>query len=191
MEKEHIETTWRAISLSSTINAALLDAGYDGDCEDAWQFPVPAICSKTLKLVVDWCQYHQYDMPISDEVAKNKELDPWDIDFLEIDNQELFNLILAANFLDIQGLMDVTCRTVANMIKGKSSEEIRKTFGITDDDEEHQKGTSALTAAAMKLAKANIREGKAKAQAAEGCGGTESRSTSPSASYESSSEDWI
>ena len=29
--------------------------------------------------------------------------------------------------------MDVTCKTVANMIKGKTPEEIRKTFNIKND----------------------------------------------------------
>jgi hypothetical protein len=41
--------------------------------------------------------------------------------------------IQAANYLDIKGLLDVTCKTVANMIKGKSPEEIRKTFNIKND----------------------------------------------------------
>ena len=40
-----------------------------------------------------------------------------------------------------QELLDLTCKTVANMIKGKSPEEIRKTFNITNDftpEEEEQ-----------------------------------------------------
>jgi S-phase kinase-associated protein 1 len=47
----------------------------------------------------------------------------------------------AANDLDIKALLDVGCKTVANMIKGKSPDEIRKTFNIQNDftpEEEEQ-----------------------------------------------------
>jgi len=49
--------------------------------------------------------------------------------------------VQAANYLDIKGLLDVTCKTVANMIKGKSPDEIRRTFNIKNDftpEEEEQ-----------------------------------------------------
>ncbi len=38
--------------------------------------------------------------------------------------------VQAANYLNIKGLLDLTCQTVAQMIKGKTPEEIRKTFNI-------------------------------------------------------------
>ncbi|GKF57983.1 SKP1-like protein 1A isoform X1, partial [Tanacetum coccineum] len=40
----------------------------------------------------------------------------------------------AANYLNIKILLDLTCQTVvADMIKGKTPEEIHKTFNIKND----------------------------------------------------------
>lgn len=55
---------------------------------------------------------------------------------MEVLNLE--TLLQAANYLDIKGLLDVTCKTVANMIKGKTPEEIRKTFNIKNDFTEEE-----------------------------------------------------
>ncbi|KAM3290149.1 hypothetical protein P3S67_018438 [Capsicum chacoense] len=38
-----------------------------------------------------------------------------------------------ANYLNIKILLDLTCQTVADMIKGKTSEEIYKSFNIKND----------------------------------------------------------
>ncbi|KAL6043550.1 suppressor of kinetochore protein mutant [Balamuthia mandrillaris] len=60
----------------------------------------------------------------------------------DLDQQALFRLILAANFLDIKPLLDLTCDAVAKMIQGKTPEEIRQTFNIENDftpKEEEQK----------------------------------------------------
>lgn len=44
-----------------------------------------------------------------------------------------FFLVQAANYLNIKGLLDLTCQTVADMIKGKTPEQIREKFNIKND----------------------------------------------------------
>ena len=65
----------------------------------------------------------------------------WDAKFVSVEQELLFELILAANYMDIKPLLDLTCAKVASMIKGKTPEEIRRTFNIENDftpDEENQ-----------------------------------------------------
>jgi S-phase kinase-associated protein 1 len=57
----------------------------------------------------------------------------WYATFVGVDQEVLFELILAANYMDIKPLLDLTCATVASMIKGKTPEEIRKHFNIVND----------------------------------------------------------
>lgn len=121
---------------SVTIKTMLDDLGIEDD--DQEEVPLPNVSSSILRKVIQWAQYHKDDppAPVDDEESRERRTDdisPWDQDFLKVDQGTLFELIQAANYLDIKGLLDVTCKTVANMIKGKSPEEIRKTFNIKND----------------------------------------------------------
>lgn len=42
----------------------------------------------------------------------------------------MFDLLLAANYMDIKPLMDLACSRVASMIKGKTPEEVYDVFNI-------------------------------------------------------------
>lgn len=100
--------------------------------------PIPNVNAAVLKKVIEWCAHHRSDpAPTTDDDSdsrkKSTDIDEWDQKFMQVDQEMLFEIILAANYLDIKQLLDVGCKTVANMIKGKSPEEIRKTFNIQND----------------------------------------------------------
>ncbi|XP_004287783.1 PREDICTED: SKP1-like protein 1A [Fragaria vesca subsp. vesca] len=103
----------------------------EDDCADNG-IPLPNVTSKILAKVIEYCKKH-VDAAKPDEKVTEEELKVWDQDFVKVDQATLFDLILAANYLNIKNLLDLTCQTVADMIKGKTPEEIRKTFNIKND----------------------------------------------------------
>lgn len=119
----------------------------DDDIENNLEIPVANLTAPILKKVIEFLQYH-FDNGPMDEIEKPlKSIDLkeivsiWDAEYIDLENEILFELILAANYLDIKSLLDLSCAKVATMIKGKTPEEIRQTFNIVNDfspEEEEQ-----------------------------------------------------
>ncbi|KZS88431.1 E3 ubiquitin ligase SCF complex, Skp subunit [Sistotremastrum niveocremeum HHB9708] len=101
--------------------------------------PLPNVTSSVLKKVLEYCEHHKEEpLPVGDDTQddsrkRTTDISEWDQKFITVDQEMLFEIILAANYLDIKALLDVGCKTVANMIKGKTPEEIRKLFNIVND----------------------------------------------------------
>ncbi|KAJ3672390.1 hypothetical protein LUZ60_007111 [Juncus effusus] len=122
----------------------------EDDCAESG-IPLPNVTSKILSKVIEYCKKHVDAATAASAVtsttageganggsggnhkAAEEALKQWDVEFIKVDQATLFDLILAANYLNIKGLLDLTCQTVADMIKGKTPEEIRKTFNIKND----------------------------------------------------------
>jgi len=109
----------------------------EGD-RDADDIPLLNVKSNVLKKVVEYMRYHAENPPKDIEKPLKSPnmaevVSQWDADFVDVDQELLFELILAANYMDIKPLLDLTCAKVASMIKGKNPEQIRKTFNIVND----------------------------------------------------------
>ncbi|KAI5010133.1 hypothetical protein ZWY2020_012270 [Hordeum vulgare] len=119
----------------------------EDECADN-AIPLPNVNSKILSRVIEYCKQHVQARPKPADSgaadassssapaaapAPTVDMKNWDAEFIKVDQATLYDLILAANYLDIKGLLDLTCQTVADMIKGKTPEEIRKTFNIEND----------------------------------------------------------
>ena len=140
-DDQEFEVDKKVAEMSVTIKNMLEDL--EGMSDNP--IPLPNVTGKILSKVIEYCKWHQeHPTVVSEEKKGEKRTDDigeWDANFCKVDQATLFELILAANYLDIKSLLDLTCKTVANMIKGKTPEEIRRTFNIKNDftpEEEEQ-----------------------------------------------------
>lgn len=109
----------------------------DGDPDE--EYPLPNVKSAILSKVIEYCNYHKDSPP--EEISKplrsanlsECNVSEWDIEYVNIEKEILFELILAANYMDIKPLLDLCCAKVASMIRGKTVEQIRSEFNIVND----------------------------------------------------------
>ena len=109
----------------------------EDDDEDA-EIPLPNIKATVLKKVIEFCTHHiaepmnEIEKPLKSSIMA-EVVQTWYAEFVNVEQVVLFELILAANYMDIKPLLDLTCATVASMIKGQTPEEIRRIFNISND----------------------------------------------------------
>lgn len=134
-DNEHFSVDKEVAERSVLIKNMLEDIG-----ESDQPIPLPNVTANVMKKVLEYCEHHRgeplpsSDAENADDVRKRTtDISEWDQKFITVDQEMLFEIILAANYLDIKPLLDVGCKTVANMIKGKTPEEIRKLFNIVND----------------------------------------------------------
>ncbi|XP_062178161.1 SKP1-like protein 1A [Alnus glutinosa] len=113
----------------------------DGFADDV--IPLPNVTGPILARVINYHEKHGQTarpsdgssvLPASlDAAPQEQEIQEWDADFVNVNPDTLIDLTLAANYLESQELLDLTCRAVADQIKRRSVEEIREFFNIDND----------------------------------------------------------
>ncbi|KAI4345437.1 hypothetical protein L6164_012562 [Bauhinia variegata] len=120
------EVDYSVAIMSQTIKQ-VIETGSAGET-----IPLYLVSSRMLAKVIEYCQKHNEASKFEDRTM-NDDLKRWDDGLVEVDYATLFDLILTANYMEIRSLLDLASGKVADMIKGKSPEEIRKLFNIKDD----------------------------------------------------------
>ncbi|OMO50217.1 SKP1 component [Corchorus olitorius] len=93
-------------------------------CEEA--MPLPNVSAKCLSDIIEYCKEHLK----KGEAAETS----FDEEFVKArDNESLKEMILGANYLNIKDLLDMLNQAVADRIKNKSVEYVRRFFGIDND----------------------------------------------------------
>merc|ERR1712083_202186 len=121
------ETTTVAVETikkSVLVNGLIEDAGIEED------IPLPQIKKETLEKVIVYCEYlKDHEPPTINKPLSSVDMveiaDQWNADYVDLPQDKLFELVMAANYLDIKSLLDVACAKVTSYIKNKSVKEIR------------------------------------------------------------------
>lgn len=114
------------IALQSQIIANMVN----DKCADN-EIPIPNVTSKILEMVIKYMEKHHV---VDANPSSHEDLKKWDEQFMQsADQSTIVDLIFAAHHLEIQSLLDLTCQTVADMIKDKTPAQIRADFNIEND----------------------------------------------------------
>jgi len=109
------------------------------DYQEDSDVPLPDVRGDVLKKVVEYLIHYQNaeprELPKPLPSANLLDVtDEWDISFLgSVDLDTTFDIINAANYMDIKSLLDLSCAKIASLMKGKTAEEIRTMFNIECD----------------------------------------------------------
>ncbi|XP_022749438.1 SKP1-like protein 14 [Durio zibethinus] len=96
--------------------------------------PLPNVTSKCLSTIIEYCKSHLAFRARGGSSSVEDEAKAYDEEFIKAqDNESLKEMILAANYLNIKDMLDMLNQAVADRIKNKSVEYVRKFFGIEND----------------------------------------------------------
>lgn len=137
---EKVQISEKAVKRSQLVNGIIQD--YPDDAE----VPLNNVKLPILNKIKEYLEHYANEEPrVIDKPLSNPNyqecVEAWDYNFIDIELDMIFELIFAANYMDIKPLLELASSKVASIIKGKSPDEIRKTFNIQNDftpEEEQQ-----------------------------------------------------
>ena len=67
--------------------------------------PVPTVKALVLEKIIQWTEYHKID-------HEKKEKTSWEIQYFNVDLTKIFELIIASDYLEVDTLINESCRNV-------------------------------------------------------------------------------
>lgn len=85
--------------------------------------------------IVAFMEHHKEDPELAEDYdAFDVQIGDFDKGLLEMDRTFLFCLTTAANYLQIPLLLEMCCKTIAEALKEKTTDEIRKYLAVPPQD---------------------------------------------------------
>jgi S-phase kinase-associated protein 1 len=137
-EGESFEISLENAIISELVKTMIDEEKDEEEIQEIQEIPLPAVKSAILAKIVEFMNHYKTEKmtKITKPIKSNnmsEVVQEWYANFVNVEQEVLFELTLVANFMDIHPLLDLTCAKVASMVKGKEPEEIRHIFNITEN----------------------------------------------------------
>ena len=132
MDGETVEVDVEIACKSIYVKSIFDHSGVDNE------IPLPEIKRSILDKIIEYCTYiHTHQPQEIEKPLKSSQLSDcvsqWYADFIDVDQEILFELTLAAKIMDIKSLLDLTCAKISSHTKGMTNSEIREYYNIEKD----------------------------------------------------------
>ncbi len=122
---------------SKLVKEALIDKDDD---EDEVLITIPTITGKTLENICKFMEYNdalpEIAKPLKSIVFSELGIPAWYVTFIEsMTDEDVMELVVAANYMHIDDLLQLCSAKIATRIKGKTPEQIRKEFNLPEEEE--------------------------------------------------------
>jgi S-phase kinase-associated protein 1 len=114
--------------------STLIKTSLEGD-DKADELKLPSVNGNILELIVTYMKEHKgveppiIEKPLRSKVMKDVVAHKQDADYIDKigeNRQQLYDLILGANYMDIKSLLHLGCAKVASLVKGQPLEKIKE-----------------------------------------------------------------
>ncbi|KAF5202512.1 Skp1-like protein [Thalictrum thalictroides] len=100
----------------------------EDDCADGI-IPIPNVTADVFVKVIEYCNKHVGDKKKLFSEKEKEELELWDNEFVVLDRDPLYELLAAAIYLNIEGLVELAAQEFADRVRNKPIEKMREMLG--------------------------------------------------------------
>lgn len=133
-EGAKVSTDARLADMSGLIKNIVDDSGIQEE------IPLPSVSEPILRLLIAYCERQNYvqpqpiKKPLASDRIEEAVTEAWHADFINgIAEDVLVELTMASNYMDSRGIFDLCCAKIATLFKGKTVEELKQRYNITED----------------------------------------------------------
>lgn len=134
-DRKHFLVDKQVMKYSKTITNMLENLDENDEMEE---IPLLNVDSETLQIIIYWSTYYQDGLglggsPKYNEKSKTFKADFWDYELFNVEGPVLLKIVEAADYLEIQPLIDIGCDVLAKAIAERDRKEVLSFFKWTDD----------------------------------------------------------